>query len=406
MKNCWNTKMIGQFCITRAGGTPLKSNKDYYEGGTIPWLMSGEVNQGEISEASYYITELGLKNSAAKIFPKNTVLVAMYGATAGQVGILRLEAATNQAVCGILPNKEVLPEFLYYCFLNMRESLIRQAVGNAQPNISQEKIRNLVIPVPPLPEQKHIVTILDEVFSTIDKAKENAEKNLNNAREFFSTYLQGTFIKLGEEHEKKVLSSLCDIKHGYAFESKDFEDNYQGKTPIVITPGNFSENGKLSFTEKNTKRCIGDYSRVYLFDKGDLVVVMTDLSSKMKILGRPAFIEMENILHNQRIGRFANIKPSINIRYLYYYLQTTRYLNSIKESATGTMVKHTAPKRILSSTIPLPPMGVQDAIVNKLDVAKDESEKLCLCYQQKLRSLDSFKKSILQKAFKGELTGG
>jgi type I restriction enzyme S subunit len=109
----WKIKPIGEVCKTGAGGTPLKSNKAYYEGGQIPWLLSGEVAQGEIFKSENYITQVGLENSSAKIFPVNTVLVAMYGATAGQVGILRLEAATNQTVCGILPNKKFIPEFIY-----------------------------------------------------------------------------------------------------------------------------------------------------------------------------------------------------------------------------------------------------------------------------------------------------
>jgi len=109
VKAVWQVTRLAEVCKTAAGGTPLKSNKEFYEGGKIPWLQSGEVSQGEISAAKTFITELGLKKSSAKLFPANTVLVAMYGATAGQVGILRFESATNQAVCGILPNKTFIP---------------------------------------------------------------------------------------------------------------------------------------------------------------------------------------------------------------------------------------------------------------------------------------------------------
>ena len=85
MKEGWEIKKLGEVCDTGAGGTPLKAHKEYYEGGKIPWLLSGEVSQGEIFEAKNFITEKGLRNSSAKLFPINTVLVAMYGATAGQV---------------------------------------------------------------------------------------------------------------------------------------------------------------------------------------------------------------------------------------------------------------------------------------------------------------------------------
>ncbi|MGH6804742.1 MAG: restriction endonuclease subunit S [Burkholderiales bacterium] len=154
-------KKLGDVCETGAGGTPLKSRKEYYEGGTIPWLLSGEVGQGEIHAATKFITKQGLENSAAKLFPKDTILVAMYGATAGQVGILRFQAATNQAVCGILPEKQFAPEFLYYYFLEKKDELVAQAAGNAQPNISQVKIRNTQVPVLLLGEQKRIATNLD-----------------------------------------------------------------------------------------------------------------------------------------------------------------------------------------------------------------------------------------------------
>lgn len=121
----------------------------------------------------------------------------MYGATAGQVGILKFEACTNQAICGILPNEKTIPEFLFYCFLSKKDELISQAVGGAQPNISQIKIKNTRIPLPPLSEQKRIVAILDKAFAAIDKAIANAKQNLKNARELFESYLQGVFERMG-----------------------------------------------------------------------------------------------------------------------------------------------------------------------------------------------------------------
>ena len=198
MKAGWPVKKLGDLCQTGSGGTPLKAKKEYYEGGIIPWLLSGEVSQGEVREATKFITQKGLEESAAKIFPKDTVLVAMYGATAGQVGILRFEAATNQAVCGIFPSKHVVPEFLFYLFLSRKDELVAQAAGNAQPNISQIKIRNTGVPVVPIPEQRRIVGILDEAFEGIATAKANAEKNLQNARAVFESHLNAVFTQRGE----------------------------------------------------------------------------------------------------------------------------------------------------------------------------------------------------------------
>ena len=176
LKAGWEVKTLGEVCSTTAGGTPLKSKREYYENGDIPWLLSGEVCQKEITSSENFITRTGIENSSAKLYPSNSVLIAMYGATAGQSGILRFEAASNQAVCAILPNVRYLPEFIYYFFLNEKENLVAKAAGNAQPNISQKKIRETIVPLPPLPEQERIVGILDEAFEGISAATAQAEK--------------------------------------------------------------------------------------------------------------------------------------------------------------------------------------------------------------------------------------
>jgi len=172
----WEVKRLGDVLETSSGGTPLKSKSQYYSEGTIPWLTSGEVRQGRLHEASRFITELGLKESSAKLFPRNTVLVAMYGATAGQVGFLNFESATNQAVCGILPNERFVPDFVYYYLSSKTQEMISLARGAAQPNISQTVIRGIHIPVPSLGEQREIseiITTIDTKILTNDKTKEN-----------------------------------------------------------------------------------------------------------------------------------------------------------------------------------------------------------------------------------------
>ena len=153
----WKMVRLGDVCETMSGGTPLKSKEVYYRKGTIPWIRSGEVAQGFVEKSELFITEEGLKNSSAKLFPVDSVLVAMYGATAGQVGILKFESTTNQAVCGILPNKKLIPEFLFQVLKDQKEIIISFAGGGAQPNISQGVVRNLKIPIPTLKIQKQIV---------------------------------------------------------------------------------------------------------------------------------------------------------------------------------------------------------------------------------------------------------
>ena len=149
----------------------MSSKKEYYEPQEVRWINSGELKEKNITKAEKFISKLGLENSSAKIIPVDSVLVAMYGATAGQVSILSIPASTNQAVCAILPNKKILPEFLYYVLNAKKDFMISMCVGNAQPNISQTIIKQLEIPLPSLAEQKAIVDKIafEEQYITICK---------------------------------------------------------------------------------------------------------------------------------------------------------------------------------------------------------------------------------------------
>jgi type I restriction enzyme M protein len=173
---------IGDVFKTSSGGTPLKNKTEYYVNGNVPWLRSGEVAQGYITSSELFITDEGLKNSSAKIFPINTVLVAMYGATAGQVGILKFEASTNQAVCGILPNEKVIPEYLYLILKSQKEYMISLSGGGAQPNISQKIIRELQIPLPPISIQKEIVAEIEGYQHEIEDMKNRIEESENKIK--------------------------------------------------------------------------------------------------------------------------------------------------------------------------------------------------------------------------------
>jgi type I restriction enzyme S subunit len=154
---------VGDIFKTSSGGTPLKSRKDYYEGGSVPWLLSGEVANSEITSAKNFITELALKETSAKLAPSNSVLVAMYGATAGEVGILRFEASTNQAVCAIHPIDGWNTDFIYFWMVHSKKHLVSMAAGNAQPNVSQIKIRSLPIPLLEQSSQENVVSRLSEI---------------------------------------------------------------------------------------------------------------------------------------------------------------------------------------------------------------------------------------------------
>ena len=168
----WDIFRLGDICETSSGGTPPRSHPEYFENGSIPWLKSGEVSQGYISSSEEFITEEALQLSSAKLFPIDTALVAMYGATVGEVGILKIPAATNQAICGVFPGDKFIPEFLYLILKAKKDFLISQSAGGAQPNISQKIIRDLNIPLPPLSHQKEIINKVQSLEKIVSGAKQ------------------------------------------------------------------------------------------------------------------------------------------------------------------------------------------------------------------------------------------
>ena len=158
---------LEDYISTQSGGTPNTKKQEYYEGGDIPWLSSGEINQGYIESTEKFITQKGLENSSAKWVPKDCVVIAMYGATAGKVGYIRIPLTTNQAVCSLLPCSEFNSIFLYYAVSQKSDWMISQCRGAAQPNISQGIIRSMELPLPPMEEQMKFVTIAEQA----DKSK-------------------------------------------------------------------------------------------------------------------------------------------------------------------------------------------------------------------------------------------
>jgi type I restriction enzyme S subunit len=159
----WRVVRLGEVAETTSGGTPSREVPEFF-GGTIPWVKSGELNDTLVTRTEETITEDGLRNSNAKIFQKGTLLIAMYGATAGKVGILAIPATTNQAICAILPDTSLaLQDFLFYALIRQRETLLSQRYGGAQPNLNQTIIRSFPIPLPPLDEQREIARMLQAV---------------------------------------------------------------------------------------------------------------------------------------------------------------------------------------------------------------------------------------------------
>lgn len=159
---------MGNIGIWGAGATPQRSTLEYYNGG-IPWLKTGDLTDGYITEIPETITELALKKTSVKLNFKGTVLIAMYGATIGKLGVLTFPATTNQACCACQPINEVDNWYLFYYLMSLRKSFIERAEGGAQPNISRTKIVNTVFPMPSLGGQKKIVNQVEQVFEKVNQ---------------------------------------------------------------------------------------------------------------------------------------------------------------------------------------------------------------------------------------------
>ena len=192
-RDSWEYSKIGKIFKTSSGGTPSRANKRYYTG-NIPWLKSGELmDKTNIEDSEEHISKEALEKSSAEIFPIDTTLIAMYGATTGKIGIIKKECSTNQAICGIFPNQDSLSKFIFYFLLFKRERIINQSKGGAQPNINQEIIKNLDFPLLSKIIQQSVVQEIESKFSVINKVEEVVNQSLIKAEKLRKSILKFAF---------------------------------------------------------------------------------------------------------------------------------------------------------------------------------------------------------------------
>ncbi|MCC8999614.1 MAG: restriction endonuclease subunit S, partial [Candidatus Contendobacter sp.] len=321
-------------------------------------------------------------------------------APVGPINFATEAVCIGRGLAAIRSKGQLDGDFLFYQLLHLQPEIAGKE-GAVFASINKSEIGSLPISVGPLPEQYHIVAILDEAFDGIATAKANAEKNLQNARALFESHLQSVFTERGEGWEEEPLSELCDIKHGYAFEGEFFssEGDY-----VLLTPGNFYEKGGYRDRGEKQKYYIGAIPRDYVLNEGDLLVAMTEQAAGL--LGSPILVpEADKFLHNQRLGLVTK-KPGAAWTNEFFFhvfnLQTVR--KAIHASASGVKVRHTSPTKIGQVVVAFPTsMQEQQRIVAKLSSLADETQRLESLYQQKLSALDDLKKSLLHQAFSGQL---
>ena len=380
---------------TSSGGTPKRGNPAYY-GGNIPWLKSGELNNGIVTEAEEYITEEGLKNSSAKLFPRGSLLIALYGATVGKLGILDFDSTTNQAICCIYQNKYYDRDFLFYYLLFKKEYLVNQGKGGAQPNISQEIIKALRIPVPPLNEQKRIVEKIEEEFGKID---EGVEK-LKLAKEQIKLYRQsvlksafdGKLYKTTEWEEKtleEIASKISDGSHNPP------PKQTSGK---VMISGQNIKNNKIIFddfrfiTEENFLR---EYKRTPIEANDILLTIVGSI-------GQSAVVP-DDIKDFTLQRSVALIKPLINSYYLKYYLDAPKAQQYFKTKARGTAQKGVYLNTLKELKVIIPSEDEQKQIVKEIEKRFEVADEVERVIAENLEKAEQLKQSILKKAFEGRL---
>lgn len=385
MRSEWEIKRLREVAQIFNGGTPDTKVKQYWDGEHL-WITPkdmGRLKSIYVDITERTITEAGLTHSSARMLPINSVILSSR-APIGHLAINKKPISFNQGCKGIVPGKNLDTLFLYYFLSNSIELLNELGTGATFKELSASKLAEVQVPMPSLSEQKRIVEILDEAFAAIDKAKANVEKNLQNAKELFESYLSDVFTN--NDWGERQLSDVCTLQNGQAHE-KQIDQN--GKY-ILVNSRFVSSNGE------DFKRTNSALSPLY---KGDIVLVMSDVPNG-KTLAKCFLIDKNDTYSlNQRI---CVIRSNIfNKRFLYYQLNRHKHLLAFNNGENQTNLRK---NDILNTPLQVPSMDVQNLIVGRLDSIAEESRKLEGIYQKKLDNLEQLKKSILQKAFTGELT--
>ena len=287
----------------------------------------------------------------------------------------------------------VLDEWIVYN-INF-QNLSPYISGMTVPKLNQGKMNEISIPLPPLPEQKRIVAILDEAFAAIDKAKANAEKNLQNAKELFETYLENVFTNPGENWEEKKLSEVA-ITFGRGkskHRPRNDEKLYGGKYPFIQT-------GDV----RNSNKYITSFSQTY----NDIGLAQSKLWPRRTIcitiaanIAETGILDFDSCFPDSMIGLVVDTKKA-DSDYTYYALQFLK--TELQLQGKGSAQDNINMGTFENQLFPFPSLKRQKKIVEVLDLIQIKTKKLETIYQQKLNELEELKKSILQKAFNGELT--
>jgi len=399
LKNNWPNKKLGDICYIKLGKTPHRANKIYWDEKKVTtniWLSIADLLNSRnkiVYDSKEYISNKGA--SISKIVKTGTLLVS-FKLTLGRLAFAGCDLYTNEAIASLeLKNdKEINKYYLYYfLFFYDWQDAAKGDVKIKGKTLNKAKLKLIDIPLPPLPEQKRIVKILDKAFAAIDKAIANTQKNLQNSKELFDSYINNIFSNPGEDWEREKLGNVAKINYGYT-EKASIEAIGPRFLRITDIQNHFVNWNSVPFCRINKEQL-----PKFLLADGDIVFARTGATTgKSYLIKNPPSSVYASYLIRLQIQN-KNLDP----KFVYMFFQTQIYWDKIKLGISGSAQGGFNATKLNNLEIIFPNTLKQKQIVKKLDDLLSKTQELESIYQQKLKDLEELKKSILQKAFEGEL---
>ncbi|MCU8083830.1 restriction endonuclease subunit S [Shewanella sp. SM23] len=402
----WPIIKLGNICRIELGKTPSRANKKYWDESKTSdntWLSIADMplsTKPVISNSKEYISNEGAK--LCKIVPKDTLIVS-FKLSLGRLAFTGRNLYTNEAIAALYINDEntVLKDYLYW-YLTFFDWDV--AAGSdikvKGKTLNKAKLKEIDIPLPSILEQKYIVTILDQAFVEIEQVRDKTELNLKNSRELFESYLHQIFSTNGDGWIETTLGQEIDLLTGFAFKSKEYVTH---SNSIPLIRGDNVVQGALRWAGVKLwpKESISEYEK-YLLQENDIVLAMdrTWVKAGMKF-SKITATDLPALLV-QRVARIRSLN-NVDSNYLYHVIGSKQFEDYVLSIQTGLGVPHISGKQIQAFKFSKPNLECQKVIVKTMDYLSIEIEQLTGIYQSKLLALSELKKSILQKAFAGEL---
>lgn len=402
----WKWEKLGELCKTTSGGTPSRRNTHYFQG-DIPWVKSGELTDGVVTEVEEYITQEAEQNSSAKVFPKGTLLLAMYGATVGKLGILGRDAATNQAVCAIFPPSEIESSFLFWFLRRCRPELLALSAGGAQPNISQKIIRELDIPIPypddptrSLAEQRRIVARIEALFAELRGCRALNEKIQKDRDNLLSSAIGHVMDNIDVDVPVVELSKIGTAFNGRASGQGDSSVRVFKTRHVYPFDLRFDEPSFMK--EEQVAKCPEDR---YLQDDD---VLLCNIARGT--LGRPSHVEhVDGKWTTDTSVMILRTDESCLGKWLFYCLYSHRGQEEIFAREKGIAFAdkrgqtHLYPRDMQTFPIMLPSITEQSQLVDYLDAIQSVQTDVVDIQRTMDIQTQALEQSVLAKAFRGEL---